>query len=51
VGVRGPNAAFVFGSYSLLEKFANGILLYFIMVFYKIFLIKNIFLEYSRCEQ
>jgi len=31
VGVRGPNGAFVFGCYSLLEKFANGILLYGIM--------------------
>jgi len=31
VGVRGKNAAFVFGSYSTLEKFANGIILYAIM--------------------
>jgi Na+/melibiose symporter-like transporter len=31
VGVRGKNAAFVFGAYSTLEKFANGIILYAIM--------------------
>mgnify|MGYP007051757870 CR=1 FL=1 len=50
MGVRGKNAAFVFGAYSTLEKFANGIILYAIMV-RGIFigsLIKK--LECERCE-
>jgi hypothetical protein len=30
VGTRGKNGAFVFGTYSLLDKFASGLAIYFI---------------------
>jgi len=32
VGGKGASGAFVFGAYSLLDKFANGIALYAVMV-------------------